>query len=375
MPFALKLSTHLWRRIYKKLSGQGPIAANDLATAANTNPRLTREWLDQQASVGFVDYDPASDCYELSPEAAFALADECSPMFVAGALVAFRAMIIDTDKLITAFRGDGGIGWGDHHPDLFRGTKELFRPAYQNFLTQTWIPALDGILTKLQAGAAVAVVGCGQGISTIQMAKTYPKSTFAGFDLHQPSIAEAERVAQTAHLDNTSFAKAGVADFSGTFDLICFCDCLHDMGDPVGIAAHAKTRLASGGSVMLVEPFAHNTRSENHKGGLGGLLSRAGSADYSMVHLHSFAHRARCLSVWVARSGPRAANPVCERCSRKRGIRRFSAWPRRPLTSYTKPEPEVTCPRLVVARTAQRGLMFGGHLYLCVRISGHDLRS
>lgn len=257
---------------YKAMAGKGPMTADALAKVAKTDSRLTREWLDQQASVKFVNYDAAADTYELSPEAAFALADESSPMFIAGGLMAFRAMVIDADRIVTAFQGDGGVPWGDHHEDLFRGTREFFRPAYQNFLAQAWIPALDGVAAKLEAGAKVADVGCGHGISTAIIAKRYPKSTVTGFDFHPGSIEEAKRHAHEAGASNATFAVAGAADFKGTFDLICFCDCLHDMGDPVGIARHAKERLAPGGSVMLIEPFAHNTRVENHNGGLGGLL-------------------------------------------------------------------------------------------------------
>lgn len=257
---------------YKAMAGKGPMTADALAKAVGANARLTREWLDQQASVKFVDYDASSDSYALSPEAAFALADEASPMYIAGGLMSFRAMMIDAERLITAFQGDGGFPWGEHHEDLFRGTREFFRPAYQNFLVQQWLPALDGVAAKLEAGASVADVGCGHGLSTALMAKRYPKSTFTGFDYHAGSIEEAKRHATRVGATNATFATAGAAEYAGTFDLICFCDCLHDMGDPVGIARHAKAHLASGGSVMLVEPFAHGSRVENHNGGLGGMM-------------------------------------------------------------------------------------------------------
>lgn len=261
--------------LYKAMAGKGALAADDVAQAAATHPRLTREWLDQQASVGFIAYDADADRYELSAEGALALADERSPVFVAGSMVAFRAMIIGTEKLAAAFRGDGGLGWGEQHPDLFRGTREFFRPAYENFLAQQWIPALEGVATKLEAGAKVADVGCGHGMSTIHLAKAFPKSTFAGFDYHAASIEEASRLASGASLANASFAASAADEFTGRFDLICFCDCLHDMGDPVSIARHAKSQLAEGGTVMLVEPFAHDTRHENHDGHLGGLMYAA----------------------------------------------------------------------------------------------------
>ena len=256
---------------YKAMAYQGPMAADDVARAAGANPRVTREWLDQQASVGIVAHDAAGDTYELGPEAALALADEHSPVFLAGGLNAFRAMAIDIDKLTTAYKDDGALGWGEHHECLFSGTAEFFRPAYEHHLVQEWLPALARGKGPLEAGIAVADVGCGGGISTAQMAAAFPQSSFTGFDYHPPSVDAATTRAADAGLANTSFAAAGAKDFSGSFDLICFFDCLHDMGDPVGIARHTKGQLRAGGSVMVVEPFAFDARTDNYAA-LGGLL-------------------------------------------------------------------------------------------------------
>ena len=107
-------------------------------------------------------------------------------------------------------------------------------------------------------------MGCGTGYSTLTLARAFPNSTFIGFDLHQPSIEEARRNASEAGLSNVSFEVAAADAISGPFDLICFFDCLHDMGDPVGIASHAISQLSQGGSIVLVEPFAMQTRTENH---------------------------------------------------------------------------------------------------------------
>lgn len=257
--------------LYRHMAGAGPISADALASAASTNPRLTREWLDQQASVGFVAFDPEADTYELGPEAAFALAEEGSPVFVAGGMEAFRAMFIDMDMVAAAFRGDGGIPWGDHHECLFRGTQEFFRPAYENHLVQEWIPSLDGVADQLADGGMVADVGCGTGVSTVTMAGAFPNATFVGFDYHDKSIGAAGARAAESGVGNARFEQAGAKDYDGSFDLVCFFDCLHDMGDPVGIASHARSRLADGGSVMVVEPFALGSRAENHAA-LGGLM-------------------------------------------------------------------------------------------------------
>ena len=257
--------------LYKALDGAGTLTADALAAAAGTNPRLTREWLDQQASVGIVSYDGDLDAYELGPEAAFALANESSPVWLAGGLDTFRAMFIDLEDVVDAVQGDGGLGWGDHHECLFTGTAEFFRPAYEHHLVQEWIPALSGGTERVGGGITVADVGCGGGVSTSRLAGAFPASTFVGFDYHSPSVEAAAARSVKLSLANTDFRVAGAKDFSGAFDLICFFDCLHDMGDPVGIAKHAKTQLNPGGSVMLVEPFAFDSREENHAG-LGGLM-------------------------------------------------------------------------------------------------------
>ncbi len=257
--------------LYKAMAGKGAMSADELASTAGTQQRLTREWLDQQASSGIVSYDREDDTYSLGPEAALALAVENSPVWLAGGLAATRSTFIDVDKVETAFRGNGAMGWGEHHECLFHGSSEFFRPAYEHLLVQQWLPALTGGTARLDAGASVADVGCGVGITTSEMAAAFPASSFVGFDYHGPSIAAAAaRAADRGH-SNAEFKESESKAFTGSFDLICFFDSLHDMGDPVGIAQHAKAQLNEGGSVMIVEPFAFDTRAENHEA-LGGLL-------------------------------------------------------------------------------------------------------
>jgi 2-polyprenyl-3-methyl-5-hydroxy-6-metoxy-1,4-benzoquinol methylase len=223
-----------------------------------------REWLDGQAAAGLVEYDAEADRYSLSPEAALALANESSPVFVARGMNGFASMFMDVEKIKAAFRGDGALAWGDHHPRLFRGTEWLFRTGYRSHLKAKWIPALDGVQAKLDAGMRVADIGCGHGVAVIVMAHAYPNSQFWGFDFHEPSITTARQRADEAGVaDRTNFAVAGAKDYPGTYDLICFFDCLHDMGDPVGVAAYAHKHLDADGTVLLVEPFALDGRAAN----------------------------------------------------------------------------------------------------------------
>jgi 2-polyprenyl-3-methyl-5-hydroxy-6-metoxy-1,4-benzoquinol methylase len=250
--------------LYRALAGSEAQSADEVASTTGCNARLTREWLDGQAAAGLVEYDSDADLYTLSPEAAMALADEDSPAFTARAMNALGSMFMDIEKVKTAFRGDGGLSWGEHHPCLFKGTEWFFRTGYRTYLPGEWIPALDGVEEKLKAGARVADVGCGHGASVVVMAEAYPNSHISGFDFHGPSIETAsERAREAGVADRTSFETAGAKEYSGTYDLICFFDCLHDMGDPVGIAAYAREHLDPEGTVLLVEPFALDGRPQN----------------------------------------------------------------------------------------------------------------
>jgi SAM-dependent methyltransferase len=265
--------------LYRALAGSGPVTADDLAGAVDCNARLVREWLDGQVAGGLVDWDEASDQYSLSPEAAMALADDESPAFVARAMNAFGAFFIDMPKVADAFRGDGALSWGDHHPCLFSGTEWFFRTGYRAELP-AWIAALDGVADKLEAGATVADVGCGHGASVVVLAQAFPQAHITGFDFHAPSIETARRRADEAGVTGqTAFEVADAKGYPGTFDLICFFDCLHDMGDPVGIARYALEHLADDGTVLLVEPYALDGRGANIGGNpMAALLYTASSA-------------------------------------------------------------------------------------------------
>ncbi len=248
---------------YRAMADSTPITPDELAEKTRCNARLVREWLSAQAAAGYIEHKDGS--FRLPPEQALALAVEDSPVFMAGGASVLASMFIDKDKLVAAMRGHGGLPWGDHHPCLFRGTERFFRPGYRTHLVAEWLPALDGVVPKLQAGAKVADVGCGHGASTVIMAQAYPESRFQGFDFHGPSIATAnERAREAGVSDRVNFVQASAKAYdSSGFDLICFFDCLHDLGDPVGAARHALKALKPGGTVLLVEPQAGDSLDEN----------------------------------------------------------------------------------------------------------------
>ncbi|MGN6817956.1 MAG: class I SAM-dependent methyltransferase [Sphingomonas sp.] len=245
---------------------EAPATAADLARrAGGLHERYVREWALAQTANGYVDYDPATQQFSLSPEQAMVFHHRDSPVYLAGAFDLVAAMIEAEPKVEQCFRHGTGVRWGDHAGCLFCATGAFFRPGYVNNIVQSWIPALDGVEAKLRAGANVADVGCGVGFSTLLMAQAYPESRFTGYDFHEPSIEEARRhAAQHGLGDRVTFEAASAKDIGeGDFDLITMYDCLHDMGDPRGCAAHMRRILAPGGSWMIVEPIAGDRPEDN----------------------------------------------------------------------------------------------------------------
>lgn len=250
--------------LYKALA-EGPLSAEDLARKTKTDTRYLREWLSAQAASGYVEYDAATDTFSLTEEQAFALAVEGSPAFIPGAFDVAVAQFKAIPDMISAFRTGVGFGWHQHDVALFHGTERFFRPGYAAHLVSNWIPALDGMHDKLEAGAQVADVGCGHGASTIIMAQAYPNSKFVGFDYHEPSIRYANEAASEAGVsDRVRFEVAGANNYPGKdYDFITVFDCLHDMGDPISVAHHVRDSLKPDGTWMVVEPFAKDRLEEN----------------------------------------------------------------------------------------------------------------
>jgi SAM-dependent methyltransferase len=251
--------------LYKTMAASGPLTSAELAARTGTVERMVREWLCAQAASGYVEYEATSHKYVLPPEQAMVLADEDSPVFLAGFFDIAAASFRGEAKVSAAFRSGKGVGWHEQDACLFCGTRRFFRTSYLHQLTGSWIPALDGVTAKLERGASVADVGCGEGASTIIMAKAYPNARFTGFDYHAPSVEAARQAAQDAGLgDRVSFEVAAAKTFPGSgYDLIACFDCLHDMGDPVGAARHVRQALAEDGSWMIVEPMAGDRVEDN----------------------------------------------------------------------------------------------------------------
>lgn len=251
--------------LYRAMADGKPVTPAELAARTATSERYVREWLNANAAGNYVDYHAESATYSLSPEQAFVLALDNTPVHLPGFYHMIASAMKDEEKLTEVFRSGKGFGWHEHEKGLFEGCERFFRPGYLANLTTNWIPALDGVESKLKDGAKVADVGCGHGASTILMAQAYPQSRFFGFDYHAASIENAREKARAAGVsDRVTFEVAPAKSFPGKgYDLVAFFDCLHDMGDPAGAARHVRESLAPDGTWMVVEPFADDDLSAN----------------------------------------------------------------------------------------------------------------
>jgi SAM-dependent methyltransferase len=250
--------------LYKALAG-GPLTSAELAAKTQTDERYLREWLASQAAGGYISYDEKADKFSLNAEQAFALANEDSPAYLPGAFELALGSLAAVPRIAESFRTGAGMGWHEHDDGVFHGCEKFFRPGYAANLVSSWIPALHDVKEKLEAGARVADVGCGKGASTLLMAKAFPKSRFFGFDYHDKSIEGARESARREGVaDRVTFEVSKAKEYPGKdYDFVSVFDCQHDMGDPIGAAAHVRQSLTEDGTWMIVEPFANDHLKDN----------------------------------------------------------------------------------------------------------------
>jgi 2-polyprenyl-3-methyl-5-hydroxy-6-metoxy-1,4-benzoquinol methylase len=258
--------------LFEALHQHGPVRISELAARTGLAERNVREWALAQAANGYVALDADQERFSLTPEQAMVFAAKDSPVYLEGAFDLAAAMVEGQSKVEAAFKTGRGVAWGESSGCLFCAVGAFFRPGYVNAIAQSWIPALDGVQKKLENGARVADIGCGVGFSTLVMAKAFPLSSFVGYDFHAPSIEQANAHAKAHGLaDRVRFIKTRAKDIAEHgFDLVTMFDCLHDMGDPRGCAAHVRKMLKPDGTWMLVEPIAADRPAEN----IGNLVSR-----------------------------------------------------------------------------------------------------
>jgi SAM-dependent methyltransferase len=312
--------------LYRALAEQGPSTAEELARATGCDARYLREWLSAQAAAEYAHYDPATGRFHLDAAQAACLADEALPTFLAGGMAVASSLHRDEDRVRDAYRTGAGVGWHEHHDDLFVGTERFFRPGYAANLVDHWVPAADGLGARLEAGIAVADVGCGFGASAILLAQAYPASTVVGFDAHEPSIARARQRAEAAGVaDRVRFETAAadrIGSTDGGYGLISIFDALHDMGDPVAALTHLGGRLADDGVLLLVEPRAGD-RLEDNLHLVGKIFYSASSFICTPASRSQAGEHAACLG---AQAGEARLRAVAEQAG-LRGFRQVAETP------------------------------------------------
>lgn len=300
--------------LYKAMEGKGPMNIKELSSNTGTFERYVQEWLNNQAAGGYVVYDPENKTYELPDEHALLLCKEDSPFFMAPGYFVVSSLWLDKEKVLSAFKTGKGIGWHEHHSNLFFGVEAIYRAGYQANLNDVWIPSLDGMEDILKKGGKVADVGCGHGASAILMAEKYPNSEFYGFDYHEESVATARLRAREAGLSNILFEQTDAEGFEqDNFDLICYFDCFHDFGNPLKAIRYAREKLSSKGALMLVEPNAGDEVEDNFNP--IGRMYYAASTALCVPHSNS-EEGSYCLG---AQAGPKAV----ENIAREAGFSQF----------------------------------------------------
>ena len=250
--------------LYKALAEGGPQTAKEVATRAGCYPRLIQEWINAQTVSGYCDYDPGTGRYSMSPEQIAVLADEDSPAMFVSNMGIVNALHRDQEGLQSAYLEGTGLGWHEHHHDLFSSMARSTAADYAAFLVPEWIPSLEGVEDKLRAGAHVTDIGCGYGGPTIMLAQAFPASTFHGFDLHVGSIEAARKAAAEAGVsERVTFEVASADSFLGAYDLVCTFDAFHDMGGPDRVARHIRESLAPDGTWMITELNAADNVEDN----------------------------------------------------------------------------------------------------------------
>ncbi len=251
-------------QLFKAIEQLGKCTPKQLSQAVNCNERLITEWLRAMMAYGYVEYLPEPGLYRLSSEQAAVLADEKSPFFMGGMLEITVPLVMATHKVMEAFRTGVPITPDVFHVNLWEGLDRDGATVYQHRLVQEWLPAMSGVISKLEAGGTAADVGCGQGNAVLVLARAFPKAKFYGYDPYRPSIEKARQAAHAADLsERTEFAVGTAADLpAGKFDLATSFLTVHHMSDAVRDLASIRRALRPEGSYLIREDNLANELQE-----------------------------------------------------------------------------------------------------------------
>ncbi len=290
--------------IFKKLAETGRATIQQLAQRTGLNERYLREWAHTMAASGYLQYDPATASFGLSPEQATVLAHEDNTFFMGGAFEYAVACYRQIPKLIQCFESGGGVPFADFGPDIVEAIERLFHAGYEAWVAQEWIPAVSDIHEKLREGGIVAEIGCGAGQCIIPVARAFPNSRFYGYDVDPTSIERARRKAAAAGLgERLSFERVAAEELplADQFDLVMAFNCIHDMARPRAVLASVKRMLKPAGAFLWSEARASDRLEEN--------LTLQGRTMYAASTMH-------CMTVSLAQGGEGLGSVIGESLAR-----------------------------------------------------------
>ena len=249
--------------LYRALADRGASSSKELAEATCLNERYVREWLEQQATTGILDVDDERR-YTMPPGHDEALLDETSLNYIAPVGKLLVGCVRPIDAVLAAYRSGGGVPYADYGADVHEGQAEFTRPMFEHLLGSDWLPAVPEVHDRLQADppARVADVACGQGFSSMAIARAYPRTLVDGIDLDEASIAAAqENLAGSDVEDRVKFHNRDAADpgLQGWYDLAYMHESLHDMSYPVDVLRACRGLLSEGGSVVVADERVPDT--------------------------------------------------------------------------------------------------------------------
>ncbi len=250
--------------LYRALDGAGPITSEDLAEKTGLHERWLREWLEGQAAAGLLDYRGEGG-FELGPEAALVLANEQSAAFMAGGFCQLPQQMGVLERLPESFKTGVGLPYDVFGPEGARGIERFIAPWFQAHLVKRALPALDGVVPKLEVGAKVADVGCGAGVALLKIAEAFPNTDCHGFDISKHALARANENKEKARVSNVTFHDANgdsVPD-DRSFDFIQTFDCLHDMANPTPVVRSIYNALKPEGTWLIADIHTYPTFEEN----------------------------------------------------------------------------------------------------------------
>jgi 2-polyprenyl-3-methyl-5-hydroxy-6-metoxy-1,4-benzoquinol methylase len=252
--------------LYRVLAEKGPLTSAELAEAAGVHERYAREWLEQQAATDLLEAegDGEERRFRLPEGHDEALLDVSSLNYIAPMARAVLASIRPIDALLDAYRRGGGVPYADYGDDVHEAQAAFTRPLFENLLGREWLPAVPELHERLGADppARVADVACGQGRSSIEIARAYPKVRVDGIDSDSASIESARKnLAGSGVEDRVTFHERDAADagLAGRYDLVTIFEALHDMSYPVEVLRAARGLLADGGVVLIGDERTEDT--------------------------------------------------------------------------------------------------------------------